>query len=40
MIKRKIAELNGRGMSIKQIAKELGIAYGTAWNYVNRASGG
>jgi molybdenum-dependent DNA-binding transcriptional regulator ModE len=27
-------------MSIKRIAKELGIAYGTAWNYVNGMAGG
>jgi DNA invertase Pin-like site-specific DNA recombinase len=38
--RRKIAELHGRGMSIKQIARELGIAYGTAWNYTKGASGG
>src|SRR4051794_29935443 len=31
--RRRIAELHGQGMSIKRIAKELGIAYGTAWNY-------
>ena len=36
--RRKIAELNGRGVSIKRIAKELRIAYGTAWNYIKRAS--
>src|ERR671917_2315326 len=36
---RKIAELHGQGMSVKRIAKELGIAYGTAWNYARRASG-
>src|SRR4051812_42619531 len=29
----KIAELYTQGMSIKRIAKELKIAYGTAWNY-------
>jgi len=32
--RRKIAELHSQGVSIKRIAKELGIAYGTAWNYV------
>ena len=37
--RRKIAELHGQGMSIKRIAKELKIAYGTAWNYISRASG-
>ena len=36
--RRRIAELHGQGMSIKRIAKELGIAYGTAWNYVNRVA--
>src|SRR5690348_14663070 len=35
----KIAELHGQGRSIKRLAKELGIAYGTAWNYVRGASG-
>ena len=30
----RIAELHRAGMSIKRIRKELGIAYGTAWNYV------
>src|SRR5215217_1368360 len=34
--RRKIAELHGTGVSIKRIAKELGTAYGTAWNYVKR----
>ena len=37
--RRRIAELYGKGMSIKRIAKELRIAYGTAWNYVKKASG-
>ncbi len=37
--KRKIAELRGQGVSVRQIAKELGIAYGTAWNYVNKVEG-
>src|SRR3954471_10631081 len=32
--RQRIAELHGQGTSIKRIAKELGIAYGTAWNYV------
>ena len=32
--RRRIAELHVQGTSIKRIAKELGIAYGTAWNYV------
>ena len=37
--RRRIAELHGRGVSIKRIAKELGIAYGTAWNYVKGTKG-
>src|SRR5918911_1868489 len=35
--RRRIAELHAQGVSIKRIAKELGIAYGTAWNYIKRA---
>src|SRR5918994_3497584 len=35
--RRKIAALRARGVSVRRVAKELGIAYGTAWNYVNRA---
>jgi DNA invertase Pin-like site-specific DNA recombinase len=38
--RRKIAELNAQGVSIKRIAKKLGIAYGTAWNYVKRYPSG
>ncbi len=38
--RKKIAELHSQGVSIKRIAKELGIAYGTAWNYAKRSSGG
>jgi transposase len=37
--RRRIAELHGRGVSVRRIAKELGIAYGTAWNYVNDKRG-
>jgi hypothetical protein len=37
--RRKIAELHAQGVSVKRIAKELGIAYGTAWNYAKGASG-
>src|SRR5919112_279609 len=33
--RRKIAELHAQGVSIKRIAKELKVAYGTVWNYVN-----
>jgi DNA invertase Pin-like site-specific DNA recombinase len=36
--RKKIAELHSQGISIKRIAKELGIAYGTAWNYVKRVN--
>ena len=36
--RRRIEELWQEGRSINGIAKELGIAYGTAWNYV-RATG-
>jgi DNA invertase Pin-like site-specific DNA recombinase len=32
--RRRITKLHAQGVSIKRIAKELGIAYGTAWNYV------
>ena len=32
--RRKIEELARAGRSINGIARELGIAYGTAWNYV------
>jgi DNA invertase Pin-like site-specific DNA recombinase len=37
--RRRIAELHGAGMSIKRIAKELKIAYGTAWNYIKGTGG-
>ena len=37
--RRKIAELHEQGVSIKRIAKELGIAYGTAWNYIKGTKG-
>src|SRR4051812_8836256 len=37
--RRKIAELYGQGMPIKQISKQLGIAYGTAWNYAKGGRG-
>jgi DNA-binding NarL/FixJ family response regulator len=37
--RKRIAELHGQGMSIKRIAKELGVAYGTAWNYVKGMKG-
>ena len=36
--KRKIAELYGQGMSIKRIARELKVAYGTAWNYAKKGA--
>src|SRR4051794_27351493 len=37
--RRRIAELYAQGVSIKRIAKELGIAYGTAWNYAKGGRG-
>src|ERR671913_2401897 len=37
--RRRIAELHAQGVSVNRIAKELGIAYGTAWNYINVAGG-
>src|SRR3954452_15462633 len=37
--RRRIAELYAQGVSIKRIAKELKIAYGTAWNYAKGARG-
>jgi len=37
--RRKIAELHAQGVSIKRIAKELKIAYGTAWNYIKGTRG-
>jgi DNA invertase Pin-like site-specific DNA recombinase len=33
----RIAALYGTGLSIHQISKQLGIGYGTAWNYVQHA---
>jgi DNA invertase Pin-like site-specific DNA recombinase len=33
----RIATLYGQGVSIQQISKQLGIGYGTAWNYVQHA---
>ncbi|MCZ6873381.1 MAG: recombinase family protein [bacterium] len=35
-IQRCIATLHAQGFSIHQISKQLGIGYGTAWNYVQR----
>jgi DNA invertase Pin-like site-specific DNA recombinase len=32
----RIAVLHAQGLSISQISKQLGIGYGTAWNYVKR----
>src|SRR4051794_14998479 len=37
--RRRIAELHAQGVSVKRIAKELGIAYGTAWNYAKGGRG-
>lgn len=36
----RIAELHEQGVSLHQISKQLGIGYGTAWNYVQRLKGG
>ena len=33
----RIAELHAQGTSQHQISKQLGIGYGTVWNYVQRA---
>jgi DNA invertase Pin-like site-specific DNA recombinase len=30
----RIAELHAQGVSLHQISKQLGVGYGTAWNYV------
>ena len=35
----KIAELHAKGVSVKRIARQLGIAYGTAWNYAKGVVG-
>ena len=32
----RIAELHAQGVSMNQISRQLGIGYGTAWNYVQR----
>jgi molybdenum-dependent DNA-binding transcriptional regulator ModE len=32
----RIAELHEQGISLHQISHQLGIGYGTAWNYVQR----
>ncbi len=36
----RIAELYEQGVSLHQISKQLGIGYGTAWNYVQRLKHG
>jgi DNA invertase Pin-like site-specific DNA recombinase len=36
----RIAELHEQGVSLHQISKQLGIGYGTAWNYVHRLKHG
>jgi DNA invertase Pin-like site-specific DNA recombinase len=35
-VQERIAALHAQGLSIQQICKQLHIAYGTAWNYVQR----
>ena len=39
-VQEKIAQLRGEGRSINQIGKELGISYGSAWNYVQKLKTG
>jgi DNA invertase Pin-like site-specific DNA recombinase len=34
----RIATLHAQGVSVQQISKQLGIGYGTAWNYVHRTT--
>jgi DNA invertase Pin-like site-specific DNA recombinase len=36
----RIAELYRQEVSIHQISKQLGIGYGTAWNYIQRIKAG
>jgi len=36
----RIAKLYEQGISIQQMSKQLGIGYGTAWNYVQRLKRG
>lgn len=38
-VQEEIARLYRDGKSINQIRKELGVSYGTAWNYVQRVKG-
>ena len=35
-VQSRIAQLHAQGVSLHQISKQLGIGYGTAWNYVQR----
>ena len=39
-VQRRIATLYHQGLSIHQMSKQLGIGYGTAWNYVQRVKTG
>ena len=39
-VQQRIATLYHQGLSIHQIGKQLGIGYGTAWNYVQRVKAG
>jgi DNA invertase Pin-like site-specific DNA recombinase len=39
-VQERIAALYQQGLSIHQIGKQLGIGYGTAWNYVQRVKAG
>lgn len=37
-MRHKIAELHAQGVWVKKIAKQLGVAYGTAWNHAKTGS--
>lgn len=39
-VQRRIADLYRQEVSIHQISKQLGIGYGTAWNYAQRIKAG
>jgi len=39
-VQERIADLYRQEVSIHQISKQLGIGYGTAWNYVQRVKAG
>ena len=39
-VQARIGELYTQGLSIHQMSQQLGIGYGTAWNYVQRVKQG